>query len=243
MRRFKYIIQSETAPDIENIWLHNGELLYFNGGWKSLKDKVTINNPSEGDSTEATIVTPVIKLNNTDSNLINNMNVCSEISTTEVISVDVEGTINNTTYDAVGIYHNGTVSILEGNKVTVFDIDFNTGNVTVDSKYDTSKLLPYVDLQIGDSELVKAYNKEHLPTGSFFVAIDYGYGTGTWNSTTGGQAHIVTAYGNTVYYSIDVDGSVTKTLESPDLYYEYVQAGGKKTATQFILTLKGLIDA
>ena len=148
MRRFKYIIQSETAPDVENIWLHNGELLYFNGGWKSLKDKVTINNPSEGDSTEATIVTPVIKLNNTDSDLINNINVCSEISTTEVISVDVEGTINNTTYDAVGIYHNGTVSILEGNKVTVFDIDFNTGNVTIDSKYDTSKLLPYVDLHL-----------------------------------------------------------------------------------------------
>lgn len=189
MRRFKYIIQSETAPDVENIWLHNGELLYFNGGWKSLKDRTTINNPSEGGSTEATIVAPVIKLNNTDTDLINNINVCSKLSTTEVVSVDVEGTINNTTYDAVGIYHNGTVSILEGNKVTVFDIDFNTGRVTIDSKYDTSKLLPYVDLQIGDSESVKAYNKEHLPTGSFFVAIDYGYGTGTWNSTTGGQAH------------------------------------------------------
>ena len=241
MERYKYIIKSEIAPSIENIWLHNGELFYFDGGWKLIKDKVNLNNPSEGQ--EASIIAPVIKLNNTEEDLKNNIKVCSELSTTEVISIDVEGTINNTKYDVVGVYHNGTVSILEGNKVTVFDIDFNTGLVTIDSKYDTSKLLPYVDLQIGDSESVKAYNKEHLSTGSFFVALDYGYGTGTWNSTTGGQAHIVTAYGNTVYYSIDVDGSVAKMLESPDLYYAYVQAGGKKTAKQFVLSLKGLVDA
>ena len=68
----------------------------------------------------------------------------------------------------------------------------------------------------------RKYNKEHLPTGSFFVAIDYGYGTGIWNSTSGGTAHIVTATGNTVYYNISADGSVTKLLESPDLYWEYI---------------------
>lgn len=243
MKRFKYIIQSETAPSIENIWLQDGELFYYDGGWKSLKDRVSISNPSVGESTEASIVAPVIKLNNTDSDLANNIKTCSEMSTTEVVSVDVEGTLGGITYDAVGIYHNGTVSILEGNRVTVFDIDFNTGRVVIDSKYDTSKLLPYVDLQIGDSESVKAYNKEHLPTGSFFVAIDYGFGTGTWNSTTGGQAHIVTAYGNTVYYSIGIDGSVSKLIESPDLYYEYVQAGGQKSPIQFMLVLKSLIDA
>ena len=173
---------------------------------------------------------------------INNINVCSKLTTKEVISVDVEGTMNNITYDAVGIYHNGTVSILEGNKVTVFDIDFNDGTVTIDSKYDTSKLLPYVDLEIGDSDAVKQYNKEHLPTGSFFVAIDYGYGTGAWDSTSGGTAHIVTATGNTVYYNISADGSVTKLMESPDLYWEYTQMGGTKTPTQFAIALTGLID-
>ena len=204
MEKYKYIIKSEVAPSIENIWLRNGELFYFDGEWKLIKDKVNLNNPSEGQ--EASIIAPVIKLNNTAEDKINNINICSKLTTKEVISVDVEGTINNITYDAVGIYHNGTISILEGNKVTVFDIDFNDGTVTIDSKYDTSKLLPYVDLQIGDSDTVKQYNKEHLPTGSFFVAINYGYGTGTWNSTTGGQAHIVTAYGNTVYYTIGVDG-------------------------------------
>lgn len=238
MKRFRYIIQDVNAPSQEDIWLKDGKLYYFNDGWKSLEDRVSLAN-TEGQ--EATITTPVIKLSNTTEDKAQNITTCSEISTTEVISVDVEGTINGITYDAVGIYHNGIVSILEGNKVTVFDVDFNDGTVTIDSKYDTSKLLPYVDLEIGDSDTVKQYNKEHLPTGSFFVAIDYGYGTGTWNSTSGGTAHIVTATGNTVYYNISAEGSVTKLLESPDLYWEYTQMGGTKTPTQFAIALTDLI--
>ena len=238
MRRFRYIIQDINAPSQEDIWLKDGKLYYFNDGWKSLEDRVSLAN-TEGQ--EAEITAPVIKLSNTTEDKAQNITTCSEISTTEVISVDVEGTINGITYDAVGIYHNGTVSILEGNKVTVFDIDFNDGTVTIDSKYDTSKLLPYVDLEIGDSDTVKQYNKEHLPTGRFFVAIDYGYGTGTWNSTNGGTAHIVTATGNTVYYNISAEGSVTKLLESPDLYWEYTQMGGTKTPTQFAIALTDLI--
>lgn len=238
MKRFRYIIQDVNAPSQEDIWLKDGKLYYFSDGWKSLEDRVSLAN-TEGQ--EANITAPVIKLSNTTEDKAQNITTCSEISTTEVISVDVEGTINGITYDAVGIYHNGTVSILEGNKVTVFNIDFNDGTVTIDSKYNASKLLPYVDLEIGDSDTVKQYNKEHLPTGSFFVAIDYGYGTGTWNSTSGGTAHIVTATGNTVYYNISADGSVTKLLESPDLYWEYTQMGGTKTPTQFAIALTDLI--
>ena len=238
MRRFRYIIQDINAPSQEDIWLKDGKLYYFSDGWKSLEDRVSLAN-TEGQ--EAKITAPIIKLGNTTEDKAQNITTCSEISTTEVISVDVEGTINGITYDAVGIYHNGTVSILEGNKVTVFDVDFNDGTVIIDSKYNASKLLPYVDLEIGDSDTVKQYNKEHLSTGSFFVAIDYGYGTGTWNSTSGGTAHIVTATGNTVYYNISADGSVTKLLESPDLYWEYTQMGGTKTPTQFAIALTDLI--
>ena len=238
MRRFRYIIQDINAPSQEDIWLKDGKLYYFSNEWKSIEDRVSLAN-TEGQ--EANITAPVIKLSNTTEDKAQNITTCSEISTTEVISVDVEGTINGITYDAVGIYHNGTVSILEGNKVTVFDVDFNDGTVTIDSKYNASKLLPYVDLEIGDSDTVKQYNKEHLSTGSFFVAIDYGYGTGTWNSTSGGTAHIVTATGNTVYYNISANGSVTKLLESPDLYWEYTQMGGTKTPTQFAIALTDLI--
>ena len=175
----------------------------------------------------------------------NNIDVCSKIATTDVISIDVEGTMYGIKYDAIGIYHNGTVSLLEGNKCTVFDIDFNTGYVTLDSKYDTSKFLSYVDLEIGNSTEVKEYNKERLQLyngTSFFVGIDYGFGVGTWNSTSGGTAHIVTAYGNTVYYNISVNGEVTKNFESPDLYYEYTMKGGQKTMSEFVNSILELVE-
>ena len=82
---------------------------------------------------------------------------------------------------------------------------------------------------------------ERLQTGTFFCGIDYGFGVGTWNSTNGGSAHMVTAYGNMVYYSISNDGIVAKVTESPDLYYEYTQMGGGKTPTQFAKAIADLV--
>lgn len=240
MIKYKGIVESPTPPPTQYFWVYRGEIKYFsNGKWRSvLKDPVSIED-SEG---QVTIITPVIRLNNTVEDKDNNINICSKLSITEVVSVDVEGTFNGLTYDVIGIYHNGTVSILEGNKCTVFDINFDTGEVTLDSKYDTSRLLPYVDLEIGNSEEAKQYNIERLQLGHFFVAINYGYGVGSWNPTTGGHAHIVTAFGNTVYYNISPDGIVTKELESPDIYYEYINKGGTKTPTEFVEELLNLIS-
>ena len=239
MRRLSGIIESPVAPPTNMIWLYKGELRYFsNGQWVLVgNNPVTLNNTVEG----ASVVAPVIKLGNTTEDKQNNIKVCADYSTTDVISIDVEGIFQGLSYDAVGIYHNGTVSILEGNHCTVFDINFNTGEVTLDSKYDTSKFLPYVDLEIGNSAQTKAYNIERLQTGTFFCGIDYGFGVGTWNSTNGGSAHIVTAYGNMVYYSISNDGIVAKMTESPDLYYEYTQMGGSKTPTQFSMAIADLV--
>lgn len=242
MRRLLNIIESPTPPSTNVLWIYKGTARYFsNGKWIEIgANPVSVTN---NEAAPANIVAPIIKLSNTTEDKKNNVEVCAKFSTTDVISVDVEGTIGGLKYDAVGIYHNGTVSILEGNKCTVFDINFNTGEVLLDSKYDTSKFLPYVDLEIGNSTETKAYNLERLQTGTFFCGIDYGFGVGTWNSTNGGNAHIVTAYGNMVYYTITNDGIVTKAVESPDLYYEYTQMGGTKTPTQFALSLKGLIDS
>lgn len=239
MRRLVGIVESHVAPPTNMVWLHKGELRYFsNGKWVLVSNNpVTLDNPVEG----ASVSTPIIKLGNTTEDKQNNIKVCSDYSTTDVISIDVEGIFHGLSYDAIGIYHNGTVSILEGNHCTVFDIDFNTGQVTLDSKYDTSKFLPYVDLEIGNSAETKAYNLERLKLGHFFVQVDYGYGVGSWNPSTGGQAHIVTAYGNTVYYTLSADGTVVKETESPDLYLEYKNQGGTKTPTEFIQELIDLI--
>ena len=138
---YKQIVQSATEPDINCIWCHDGKLYYFDGGWKSIEDRVA----------------------------------------------------------------------------------------------------SYVDLQIGNSDEVKQYNIERLQIGPFFTNIDYGFGVGTWNPTDGGIAHIVTAYGNTVYYNISKEGIVTKTIESPDLYYEYKMQGGEKSPEEFLTSLFELI--
>lgn len=239
MRRLAGIIESPTAPPTNMVWLYRNEFRYYNNGkWVLIgSGPVSLSNP-EG---EATFTAPVIKLGNTTEDKQNNIKVCSEYSTNEVISVDVEGTLYGITYDVVGVYHNGTVSILEGNHCTVFDIDFNTGQVTLDSKYDTSKMLTYVDLEIGNSAETKAYNLERLRLGHFFVQIDYGYGVGSWNPSTGGHAHIVTAYGTTVYYSLSADGTVSKAIESVDIYLEYVNQGGTLSPSEFVSDLVTLL--
>lgn len=36
MKRFRGIIQSVKAPSILDLWITNGKLKYFNGGWKDL---------------------------------------------------------------------------------------------------------------------------------------------------------------------------------------------------------------
>lgn len=247
MKRFGGIVESPVAPPTDMIWLYNHEFKYFsNGKWTLINNPVGLPNP---EASETNIIASVIKLGNTTEDKANNVRVCSEFSTNDVVSVDIEGTFHDLHYDVVGVYHNGTVSILEGNHCTVFDINFNDGTVSLDSKYDTSQFLPYTILEIGNSEYVKSTNLERLraqtvtgvTANTFFVGIDYGYGVGNWNSSTGGQAHIVTAYGDTVYYSISEDGAVVKGVESPDIYLSYINAGGTKTKEQFVNELVDLI--
>lgn len=102
--------------------------------------------------------------------------------------------------------------------------------------------LHLIELEIGDSNEVRESNLKVLTTGQFFTSINYGFGVGTWNSISGGHAHIVTAYGNTVYYMIGADGAVTKETETPDIYYDYLSAGGTKSMTEFVEAIKILID-
>lgn len=72
--------------------------------------------------------------------------------------------------------------------------------------------LTCLQLQIGDSDAVKQSNLKELQgiAGFFFTELDYGYGVGTYQSSTGGFAHVVTAHDNDAYYDIAADGSISK---------------------------------
>lgn len=97
------------------------------------------------------------------------------------------------------------------NSILVFNVDFNNGNITLYTIYNLNQILPYIPLEIGDSDEVKSKNKKNLSIGGhFFTQIDYGFGVGTYNSANGGFAHITTAYGNEVFYNISSDGAVSK---------------------------------
>lgn len=72
-----------------------------------------------------------------------------------------------------------------------------------------------VELAIGDTDEIKAANLELLgdTQHTFFANINYGYGTGSWLPTDGGNAFIITDEGHAVTYAISVDGAVTKQSE------------------------------
>ena len=75
-----------------------------------------------------------------------------------------------------------------------------------------------VELAIGNTPEIKVANLAKLKTiqsndHTFFTNINYGYGTASWLSTTGGNALIITNEGHAVKYSIATDGEVTKLSE------------------------------
>ena len=95
-------------------------------------------------------------------------------------------------------------------KVDNLDKEMGTANDNI-TKLQNGKLT-YLQLQIGDSDAVKQSNLKELQgiAGFFFTELDYGYGVGTYQSSTGGFAHVVTAHDNDAYYDIAADGSITK---------------------------------
>lgn len=91
-------------------------------------------------------------------------------------------------------------------------LDKEMGAVNNDIKKLQSSKLTCLQLQIGNSDEVKQHNLKELQgiAGFFFTELDYGYGVGTYQSSTGGFAHVVTAHDNNTYYDIAADGSIVK---------------------------------
>lgn len=95
-------------------------------------------------------------------------------------------------------------------KVDSLDKEMGTANDNI-RKLQNGKFT-CLQLQIGNSDEVKQSNLRELQgiAGFFFTELDYGYGVGTYQSSTGGFAHVVTAHDNDAYYDIAADGSIAK---------------------------------
>ena len=99
----------------------------------------------------------------------------------------------------------------------VDDLDKEVGQIKKDLSVFGSEQ-GVVELAIGNTPKIKTANLAKLKTvksndHTFFTNINYGYGTASWLSTTGGNALIITDEGHAVKYSIAADGEVTKLSE------------------------------
>ena len=203
MRKFNAIVSSEVEPSVNDLWLNDGTLKYFGkNGWTSLikiPERLTL--PEEE-------VIPTFSVSNSPEDKRTNRLLAADILFDKVEAVRIKGIQNDVTYNTIGIYHDGYITAIQKNDFVVFNVSFEDGSITVETKVNVGKTLPYVELKVGDTNEIMQYNIEHLPNGEFFMHIEYGYGVGTFHDGIGGFAHITNAYGNELFYKINIDGSI-----------------------------------
>lgn len=217
MKTIRTLKVSPNAPDINSAWLYKNTMKYFNNG-----EWVTIGSSNKGSDNigdTLSVQDNVLNVNITEDQF-------TDIINGNLIAVNVDGADSN--YDIVALrvgnysyflgrtiqtngtarYATETITVEEGSP-TLNQIQalITKGVVSISARF--IGLAPeIVSLEIGDSNTVKAYNLTQLKTGFFFTKLDYGYGVGTWQPATGGFVHVTTAYGNEVFYTINLDGSI-----------------------------------
>lgn len=155
----------------------------------------------------------IFRVDNTSETMKSNMELVEKIGLDSVVTVKIEGTQGKNQYDTLGVYNKGTITALENGHQILFDVNFDNGMIKVMSDIDVTKVEQCVTLEVGDSEEIKARNLEMLPQGTFQACLEYGYGVGTFQASTGGFVHTTTAKGNEIFYDIKSDGSVVKNDE------------------------------
>lgn len=130
------------------------------------------------------------------------------------------------------IYYNAHIYAVLDGKLKVYNVDTNEttkGTITELKTIDLTLLPAYIDLELGNSDSVKAYNLEQLQKVSgtqFFVHADYGIGVGSFNSGYGGETTIQTAGGDRVHYLITAEGECKKQedrFEHSELFFNLGQ--------------------
>lgn len=216
MKTIRTLVVSPNAPDTNSIWLYKGTMKYFNNGvW------TTIGGDNNGGGDNPNIQSKILDVNITEdqfTQILNGQSVAIRLeeadSSYDVIAVRV----GNYSYflgrtiqaNGTARYATETITVEEGSPVmNQVQALVTKGVISLSANF--IGLAPeIVKLEIGDSSEIKAYNLSQLKSGFFFTQLDYGYGVGTWQSSTGGFAHVTTAYGNEVFYTIGADGSIVK---------------------------------
>lgn len=130
------------------------------------------------------------------------------------------------------VYYNAHLYAILDGKLRVYNIDTNSNNRGAISEIkciDLTLLPTYIDLELGNTAEVKAYNLEQLQKVSgtqFFVHADFGIGVGSFNSGFGGETTIQTAGGDRVHYLITAEGECKKQedrFEHSELFFNLGQ--------------------
>lgn len=130
------------------------------------------------------------------------------------------------------VYYNAHLYAILNGKLKVYNIDTNEatrGTISELKTIDLTLLPAYIDLELGNSTAIKAYNLEQLQkvTGTqFFVHADFGIGVGSFNSGYGGETTIQTAGGDRVHYQITAEGECRKQedrFEHSELFFNLGQ--------------------
>lgn len=119
-----------------------------------------------------------------------------------------------------GEYFNGTITGISEGKLVQYDVNYNTGEITLKQTTDLELIGSEVKLDVctaGSTEAARnleLLNKAYFALGDHFtVNIDAGIGVAKFIPETGGEGHITTAEGVNVHYTIGADGSIVKIME------------------------------
>lgn len=212
MRKFDNIIQSETPPNTRGLWLKENELLIFSKGkWRPLIEMqayATMDYLSKYQP----YITDIMFIIGGDNSLARQQFEAYEYDyLSAYIPVMLVNGPNQAKFAALGMYYNGQITVITDGKLIIYNVDYNddTWPVCQVKTVDLTLLPTYVDLELGNSASIKAYNREQLlkvAGTQFFVHADYGIGVGSWHANTGGAATINTANGDRVHYVITSEG-------------------------------------
>lgn len=97
----------------------------------------------------------IFRITEDPTELSNNLNLAANILFEKYVSVKLIGTLEGIEYNLIGTYCNGYITSPSENSILVFNVDFNNGNITLYTIYNLNQILPYIPLEIGDSDYIK----------------------------------------------------------------------------------------